>query len=224
MSKEQPLVSPDEQVFGSYRGPALTLFERFIRDAKAAFLRGGWEALTLYLARAFKSMSKDSLTGHFTRDAFFMVLEKVVLPRMRRLKLKEGETYGTLVILDLDRFKKVNSAYGHAGGDAVLGVFGELIGEQFRDYDVIGRVGGDEFIVIADGLSQDAVEERMLELKDAFARHPWKLERIDESDTPIEMSFSYKVISISDPDKILDLIREADRAVFKMKRQRDGKK
>lgn len=224
MSTLKPVVPPEVQVFETQRTPSMSLFQRFLVDAKSSFERGGWDALTIFLARTHKQLITDKLTGLFTRDAFFMLIEKILVPRMRRRRLNEGESYGSLVVLDLDRFKAINTAFGHAGGDEVLRVFGRLINEHFRDYDMAGRVGGDEFIVIADGISPEFIEERMNGLKRAFSHYPWSLERIDDETSEVLMSFSFKVISISDPEKILDLILAADRAVFRMKRERDAKK
>ena len=50
--------------------------------------------------------------------------------------------------MDIDKFKEVNDVYGHAVGDAVLHTFGALLGRQFRGDDIVGRIGGDEFIIL----------------------------------------------------------------------------
>ncbi|OGZ05176.1 MAG: hypothetical protein A2845_02550 [Candidatus Lloydbacteria bacterium RIFCSPHIGHO2_01_FULL_49_22] len=224
MSALKSVVPPEVQVFEKQRTPSISLFQRFLVEARSSFERGGWDALTIFLARTHKQLITDKLTGLFTRDAFFMLIEKIILPRMRRRTLKNGETYGSLVVLDLDRFKSINTAFGHAGGDEVLRVFGRLINDHFRDYDMAGRVGGDEFIVIAEGISSEYIEMRMNELKRSFGRYPWSLDRINDETSEVLMSFSFKVITINDPEKILDLILAADRAVFRMKRERDAKK
>lgn len=61
-----------------------------------------------------------------------------------------------LVYIDLDNFKQVNDTYGHAAGDAVLVEFSDLLRDSVRDSDLVARVGGDEFIVIAHDAEFDA--------------------------------------------------------------------
>lgn len=57
------------------------------------------------------------------------------------------------LIMDIDKFKTVNDTYGHAAGDVVLKLFGQLLRTNFRKEDVIGRIGGDEFVVLLKNLT-----------------------------------------------------------------------
>lgn len=52
------------------------------------------------------------------------------------------------LILDMDCFKQINDVYGHAVGDIVLQKFGSLLRNTFRENDIVGRIGGDEFVVV----------------------------------------------------------------------------
>ena len=52
------------------------------------------------------------------------------------------------LILDMDCFKQINDGYGHAVGDIVLQKFGQLLRDIFREDDIVGRIGGDEFVVV----------------------------------------------------------------------------
>ena len=64
-------------------------------------------------------------------------------------------------MIDVDRFKQVNDRYGHSMGDRVLAGVARVLFEVFRQDDPVGRVGGDEFIVFAPGLSsEEAAEEK----------------------------------------------------------------
>ena len=60
---------------------------------------------------------------------------------------KDGSIHA-FFIMDIDKFKEVNDVYGHAVGDVVLRTFGMLLGRQFRGDDIVGRIGGDEFIIL----------------------------------------------------------------------------
>lgn len=217
------LVEPKAQIEEQLT-PALTLLERFLRNAKDAYDRGGWNALKPMLRRVYADMMCDELTGLFSRKAFFMILRQIVIPRMER-EMKSvplGTHLGSIVMIDLDRFKLINETFGHAGGDAIIREFGKMMREQFRGYDVIGRVGGDEFVVVADGFPSHEIESRLAALKEVFASHPWRLSPINEEDRSVVLtfSFSYNVVPIIDPKDIKDLIDRADREVLKQKRIR----
>ena len=87
----------------------------------------------------------DSLTGMLNRPA---ILDRVKaeLSRMKR----QGGTM-SVGMCDLDHFKKINDTYGHQTGDDMLIGFAKCIQSQLRDYDCIGRYGGEEFLVVAPG-------------------------------------------------------------------------
>src|SRR5690606_11594692 len=81
----------------------------------------------------------DALTGLLNRRGLDAVIET----------LQEDRTlsFGVL-IADIDHFKRVNDTYGHGMGDAVLQHFAALMRENARDTDVLGRVGGEEFVML----------------------------------------------------------------------------
>ena len=67
---------------------------------------------------------------------------------------------GSVIMVDLDRFKAVNDTYGHAAGDAVLQAVAECLKNRVRETDTIGRLGGDEFAVLMPGVSREIAEQR----------------------------------------------------------------
>jgi diguanylate cyclase (GGDEF)-like protein/PAS domain S-box-containing protein len=84
----------------------------------------------------------DSLTGVFNRRHFFDVAER---------ELARAERYAhplSLAMVDLDHFKHINDAYGHATGDHVLRLFADACRNELREIDVIARHGGEEFVVL----------------------------------------------------------------------------
>ncbi len=82
--------------------------------------------------------TSDSLTGLYNRAHF--------VPQMTEA-LRENNS-GALIILDIDRFKKINDTMGHITGDEVLASFGRLLSEMFSD-SLVARIGGDEFVVFS---------------------------------------------------------------------------
>jgi two-component system cell cycle response regulator len=84
----------------------------------------------------------DPLTGLFNR--------RYVMGHLEKLLARVGEHKKTFAVLmfDLDHFKAVNDTYGHAGGDLVLKEFASRISRHMRNFDLISRIGGEEFLVI----------------------------------------------------------------------------
>ena len=175
------------------------------------------------LSKTFDDTATDDLTGLFNRRVFFTLLRKIVLPSMRRMmQTTEGMAHlGSVVVIDIDYFKVINETYGHAGGNDILRVFGRMLTSHFREDDVAGRVGGDEFVVVGVGLAKVDVEARMNNFRLEFENYPWQLDRIDDGEDEVKPpTFSFDVIGIGNPDQIEELLHRADRAVFDQKRER----
>jgi diguanylate cyclase (GGDEF)-like protein/hemerythrin-like metal-binding protein len=92
---------------------------------------------------------KDKLTGIWNRRK----LEEVGQVELRRL-VRHG-TPVSLMLIDLDDFKRINDRFGHAAGDAVLRRVAEVCGQWLRETDVFGRWGGEEFMVVLPGTGVD---------------------------------------------------------------------
>ena len=98
----------------------------------------------------------DRLTGLYNRNGFDRRAEEF---------LKREHPEGVLILFDLDNFKRINDSEGHPEGDRVLREFGECLSSAFRRDDVIGRLGGDEFIVlIPNPVSAGKLEEKFSSL------------------------------------------------------------
>ena len=70
-----------------------------------------------------------------------------------------GEAIGSVIIVDLDRFKVMNDTYRHAAGDIVLQAVAEWLKDRVRETDTIDRLGGDEFAVLMPGVSHEIAEQ-----------------------------------------------------------------
>ena len=91
----------------------------------------------------------DPLTGLFNRRHFFTVSKGTLNAA------KEQDTPLSLIIFDVDHFKHINDAYGHQMGDHVLRVVSQTISCQLRSNDILGRFGGDEFVLLLDNTDTD---------------------------------------------------------------------
>ena len=107
---------------------------------------------------AERTARTDSLTGIANRRAFTERAE---------IEIERAQRYGTplsIIMIDLDHFKKINDLHGHAAGDAILSYFAAAIEPQIREVDMFARLGGEEFAVLLPSVqASDAVKlaERM---------------------------------------------------------------
>ena len=113
-----------------------------------------------------------------------------------------------VIIVDLDHFKDVNDGLGHGAGDALLVQTARRMKEQLRDVDTAARIGGDEFAVVAEGLTREqavALAERLC----ASLQAPFEIEG-----RPVSISASLGVTVASPGDTCETLLRNADTAMY----------
>ena len=104
----------------------------------------------------------DPLTKLYTKEATEKLIDHEIA------SLRPGEK-GVLLYLDIDDFKQVNTRMGHMSGDGYLRAVTETLRSDFRDVDIFGRIGGDEFVVFFRGcLSIDIIEKRAQHIVDLF--------------------------------------------------------
>ena len=108
---------------------------------------------------AESSATTDYLTGLPNARSLFLHLDRE-LARSKRLK-----TPLTVLVCDLDGFKKVNDRFGHLEGDKVLRLLAQGFKALCREYDYVARMGGDEFVVVAPGMTPETLQAKILQLK-----------------------------------------------------------
>ena len=135
---EIPLIN-DAEVIGCLR--ILDTSERAFSERDCELLEG-FARLVVDQVELWSEASRDVLTGAMTRRAFSETLRKTFAAHNRT----QGKT--SLVMFDLDHFKKINDTYGHAAGDAVLKATSKTVLRELRVEDSFGRVGGEEFAII----------------------------------------------------------------------------
>jgi diguanylate cyclase (GGDEF)-like protein len=111
--------------------------------------------------QAESSAVTDFLTGLPNARSLFLQLDRELA------RCKRDQTTLTVMVSDMDGFKQINDRFGHLEGNRVLRLFAHSLKETSREYDYVARMGGDEFVVIAPGLTPEASarkEEQMREL------------------------------------------------------------
>ena len=145
----------------------------------------------------------DSLTGLMNRSGFEQQLEELVTPR------EQGQV---LIYFDLDRFKAVNDAAGHAAGDRLLVAVARIVRDCVRQDDICGRIGGDEFCVLLRQCPMPLGTQIATRIKDRIHefRMPWggKLYSVDAS---------LGVVSSQSAEDAPTLLRLADAACYAAK-------
>lgn len=169
-------------------------------------LAGGFGYLLLSRERLQQELARvavqDSVTEVPNRRAFFNALAPW-LALARRPGLPSA-----LIMLDLDRFKRINDSYGHPVGDAVLRAIVEVCKKQLRDSDQIGRMVGVEFAVL---LPRTDIAEAVLvaeRIRAAIEASAVKTER-----AMINMTASFGVTTIRADDSTVSLFKRADQAL-----------
>jgi len=150
---------------------------------------------------------RDPLTGLFNRRYLWETLP-------RELSRAARERYPiVLVMIDLDRLKKINDTSGHEAGDLILRALGDLLRAQTRSEDIACRYGGEEFVLVLLGLSPEHAHQRINELRLAF-----EALRVKHGEDELRATFSAGIAIFSQHGNTdEELLRAADRALYAAK-------
>lgn len=150
----------------------------------------------------------DSLTGILNRRGIAESLKKT---------LSEARLYSapvTVALLDIDHFKKVNDTYGHSAGDIALSRVAELISASMRDGDIVGRWGGEEFIIVMHDTNLDEGRE----VAERVRRHIDTLE-IQLDETTMTLTASLGISELTPNEQTIEpVVARADTALYAAKR------
>jgi diguanylate cyclase (GGDEF)-like protein/putative nucleotidyltransferase with HDIG domain len=156
---------------------------------------------------------RDDLSGLNNRRGFFAL-------GLRRLKtLRRGAEAPLVLFIDLDGLKGINDGFGHCEGDrALIEVAGVLRG-CFRETDVLGRIGGDEFAVLTSAGTEETREKLAVRVEEAIARRNRELGRRYE----LSVSIGFAAVQHDDEAALVHALDSADRAMYARKYGRRGK-
>ena len=150
----------------------------------------------------------DYLTGIYNRRHFMERAEQ---------ELSRAHRYAkplSMLMLDIDHFKQINDRHGHKVGDTVLKAVADLSQATFRDVDIVGRLGGEEFAALLPETDQPAALEAAERLRATIANARIPL----PGAPPVSFSVSIGVSSMDSPEDNIDaLLQRADKALYKAK-------
>lgn len=180
-------------------------------EGKYAGIEGIWRDITerRQLERELERLATtDELTGIANRR---QILQQLDHAHKRFIRLHHPLV---VFILDLDFFKRVNDQYGHVAGDVLLKEFISRVRQQIREIDYLGRLGGEEFLVILDETSQDTAEQIGQRILQAVRQTPFNI----APDVSVNVTVSIGATCASRVDtSITQLLEHADRALYSAK-------
>ena len=149
----------------------------------------------------------DRLTGLYNR---------IKLDQSLQNEIKRFERYGhtlSVIIMDIDHFKKINDTYGHQTGDEVLKKVSATLTGNFRQVDIIGRWGGEEFLIICPETPIQCVTKIAEKLRQKIKSCSF--------DQNIMVTASFGVSEIAANERDSDIIQKADDALYRAKKMEE---
>ncbi|MGY4532585.1 diguanylate cyclase (GGDEF)-like protein [Pseudomonas sp. TE3786] len=161
--------------------------------------------LQIALERIQQLAITDELTGLYNRRFANEVLDQ-------QKALADRGTYDfVLCLIDLDFFKHVNDAYGHAGGDAVLCQLATILQRVVRDVDFVARMGGEEFLLVLSNTNEIGALHAMERLRQTLSVTQW------EGLAQLRMTLSVGISRYISPEPWQTTMQRGDRALYQAK-------
>lgn len=149
----------------------------------------------------------DVLCQTYSRQYSRQLIEEVFV------RASEERIPMSILMLDIDCFKMINDNYGHRSGDIVLAKIASLVKSELRDLDILGRYGGDEFLIALLNTNLDAANKVAERIRAIISDS----EIIVANKTPIKVSVSIGVKCLENETTIDDLINNADKKLYEAK-------
>lgn len=159
----------------------------------------------------------DELTDVFNRRGFLKeagkLFETIVPSKKGDERRRELPVPFSVVFLDIDDFKKVNDTFGHEAGDEILRAMGQAVPRHFREYDIVGRWGGEEFVIALLGADSKVTHQIAERMREAVA-----VLSVPAGKHVLRVTLSIGVAQHSDELNIMALIDRADGAMYLAKK------
>ena len=202
-----------KNAIGDGASPVMDMAQQIV-DANAK-LRGELQAARQEISSKQRELETyvseartDTLTGLKNRRSFNEELDRLFTQRQRQ---RQGVTF-SLIMVDVDHFKKFNDTYGHLAGDLVLRSVAQALTSTLREMDLVCRYGGEEFAIICPG---SRLEEAMIAAERVRVAVAGKLVSLKEGNVQVTASLGVSEVI---PSEIADgLVQRADEALYSAK-------
>ncbi|MGI6668856.1 MAG: GGDEF domain-containing protein [Acetivibrionales bacterium] len=161
----------------------------------------------LIIKKLHRQANTDSLTGMCNRRSF---MSKVSMTLKAKFPV-------SIMMIDIDNFKRINDTYGHLAGDEALKQFAQIIKRNSRNTDIVARLGGEEFAVVLPYTSRENVLKIAERLKQAIDSNDFILGCVTE-----KMTVSIGLATTKLPIHIDRFLKHADRALYKAKETKNA--
>ncbi len=163
------------------------------------------DAIYSFIQEAHHSM--DKLTQLPNKGFMMSILDK------EYNKLKRAEKESSLVFADIDHFKKINDLYGHASGDIVLQEISKILLMDLREYDIVSRFGGEEFLFFI----YDASPQTTKKIMERVRRNISKMKFLLQNNEVVNITCSFGISAFTLNDSLEQIMRKADVALYSAK-------
>jgi len=162
-----------------------------------------------YIKNLESNAMLDPLTGVYNKGEILSILQNLLATYLRYKK----DPF-SIMMFDIDFFKKINDTYGHLVGDFVLKEFVNIIKSNIRSSDILGRFGGEEFILILTNTKISGALKLAQRIKNEVQNHVFEY-----SQTTIKFTTSIGITSVSLHDSVETLLSRVDEALYDAKKK-----
>lgn len=175
----------------------------------------GLVALALFKFTGMRLLQRIEIMA--THDSLTQLYNRRQIESLLQLECKRADRYGSqlsIILLDIDHFKKVNDTYGHPSGDEALRAVSKIIRQTIRETDIAGRYGGEEFIILVPNASCDGTEAMAERLRNEIKTTSIQI----EANNTISVSVSMGVACFSTENNTPEqLVKCADEVLYQAK-------
>ncbi len=161
------------------------------------------------LEKSQKEAQTDALTGLINRRG----LEKRF--ELERIRAKQNNIAFSIIMVDIDHFKKVNDTFGHLVGDSLLKGISHILKKQLRRNDIAARYGGEEFLILLPETDLTGAGAVAGKIQKGLSTKEWKLKESGKSMGSITVSMGISVYAMNETGK--EMIKRADDALYMAK-------
>jgi len=166
--------------------------------------------IIMYLFLQERMVQTDSLTGAWTRNSFEHYVSQM-------LQTDSGKPFG-VIYCDIDDFKAINDRYGHSEGDVAIRTFAETVKQMLRKGDAVARMGGDEFAMLVNVDSGEALEAIADRIESALEQY----NRSSGKEYALSCSIGADMFHQKADVRVEDLLRRVDRLMYLSKHVKKG--